>query len=289
MKKLMMLVLGARCLVLGALCLGAGTAAAATAPTPVQELYPFDIVGRIVNSENVAYDATSGIRLFVIDKDGNQLVQGNVFTPGTEPWNFFLQVPLATVRSRGYAMKGDAIQLMVLIGDESYTGFLKAGEDVVGAPGTAVHLRIMLAEDSNGNGIADSYEEAVLDKLWYKGIVCDTYDPEDDYDGDGFSNRKEYLAGTDELDPNDYFRTAKTGDAAGDYFAIGFEANAGRTYAVKESPDLKTWKPAVFRLSPDDSAVEVKAVSNSSQEWTMRTIYLLKDGNKHFYKLEMVE
>lgn len=276
--------------VLGCFVARTWAAGAASASAPVQEVYPFDIVGRIVNADYIAYDATSGIRLFVTDKDGNRLAQSTVFTPGTQAaWNFVLSVPLATVRSPGYAMKGDAIQLTVLIGEASYTGFLKTGEDVVGAPGTAVHLRILLAEDSNGNGIADSYEEAVLDKLWYKGIVCDTYDPEDDYDGDGFSNRKEYLAGTDELDPNDYFRTAKTGDAAGDYFAIGFEANAGRTYAVKESPDLKTWKPAVFRLSPDDSAVEVKAVSNSSQEWTTRTIYLLKDGDKHFYRMEMVE
>lgn len=282
MKELMM--------VLSVMVLGVGfAAAAATAPTPVQELYPFDIVGRIVNSDNIAYDATSGIRLFVTDADGNQLVQGNVFTPGEDLWNFALHVPLATVRSRGYAVKGDPIQLTVLIGGESYTGFLKAGEDVVGAPGASVHLRILLAEDKNGNGIADSYEEAVLDKLWYQGIVCDTYDPEDDYDGDGFSNRKEYLAGTDELDPNDYFRATKIGgNGSGDLFAINFEANAGRTYAVRESPDLKTWKTAMFRLSPD-STDEVKAVSNGSQEWTTRTIYLLKDGDKHFYKLEMVE
>ena len=256
---------------------------------PVQELYPFDIVGRIVNADNIAYDATSDIRLFVIDKDGNRLTQSSVFTPGAEPYNFLLQVPLASVRSPGYAMKGDPIQLTVLIGGVSYSGLLKPGEDAVGAPGSAVRLRILLAEDTNGNGIADSYEEAMLDEMWYHGIAGDTYDPEADYDGDGFSNRKEYFLGTDGFDKDDYFRATKIGgDASGDLFAIDFEANAGRTYAVKESPDLKAWKTAAFRLAPD-SEVEVKAVSNSSQQWTTRTIYLLKDGGKHFYRVEMVE
>ena len=280
MNMKLKLVLGVWCLVFAA---GAGTL------DPVQELYPFDIIGRIVNADNIAYDATSGIRLFIIDKDGNRLVQSAVFTPGTEPYNFLLQVPLASVRSPGYAMKGDPIQLTVLIGRVSYSGLLKPGEDAVGAPGSAVHLRILLAEDTNGNGIADSYEEAMLDEMWYHGIAGDTYDPEADYDGDGFSNRKEYFLGTDGFDPNDYFRATKIGgDASGDLFAIDFEANAGRTYAVKESPDLKAWKTAAFRLAPD-SEVEVKAVSNSSQQWTTRTIYLLKDGGKHFYRVEMVE
>ena len=274
--------------VLGCFVARTWAAGATSASAPVQEVYPFDIVGRIVNADYIAYDATSGIRLFVTDKDGNRLAQSTVFTPGTQAaWNFVLSVPLATVRSPGYAVKGDEIRLTVLVGEESYTGFLKPGEDVVGASGSAVHVRILLAEDSNGNGIADSYEEAMLDEMWYRGLG-DKYDPEDDYDNDGFSNRKEYLLGTGPFDPNDYFRAAKTGDAAGDFFAIDFEANAGRTYAVKESPDLKTWKAAAFRLSPD-SADEVKAVSNGSQEWMTRTIYLLKDGDKHFYKLEMVE
>ena len=262
-------------------------AGAATAPTPVQELYPFDIVGRIVNSDNVAYDATSGIRMFVTDKDGNRLVQSSVFTPSTEPQNFVLKVPLASARSPGYAVKGDAIQLTALVDGASYSGFLKPGEDAVGAPGAAVNLRILLAEDANGNGIADSYEEAMLDEMWVRELG-DTYDPEADYDGDGLSNRKEYLLGTDGFDPNDCFRTATADDASGEFFAVNFEANAGRTYAVRKSSDLKDWKSAAFRLSPDSES-EVKAVSNSSQQWTTRTIYLLKDGGKGFYRVEMVE
>ena len=285
MKRLMKMLLCVWCLVIRATWAGNASAGGFD---PVEELASFNIVGRIANADNIAYDAMSGIRLFVIDKDGNRLTQSNVFTPGTEPYNFLLQVPLATVRSPGYAMKGDAIQLTVLIGGESYTGFLKAGEDVVGAPGTAVHLRILLAEDSNGNGIADSYEEAMLDEMKSRGIGG-TYDPEADYDDDGLSNRNEYLTGTDAFNKDDYFHaTMVGGDASGDYIAISFKANAGRTYAVKESPDLKTWNPVAFRLTPD-SEEEVKAVSSSSQEWTMRTVYLPKDGKNHFYRLEMME
>ena len=93
-------------LALGALCLllGAGSAAMAGFD-PVQELYPYEIVGRIVNRDSVAYDATSGIRLFVTDKDGHRLAQTTVFTAGSlSAWNFRLLIPVSNVRAAGYAL-----------------------------------------------------------------------------------------------------------------------------------------------------------------------------------------
>lgn len=45
---------------------------ASAVETPMQEAFPFDIVGRIVNAENVAYDAESGVRIFATDKDGRR-------------------------------------------------------------------------------------------------------------------------------------------------------------------------------------------------------------------------
>lgn len=285
-KSNMMLIVAAALLAVGCAaraCFGAGVAPS------TQELYPYALVGRIVNGDNIAYDGTSGIRLFVTDKDGVRLAQTAVFTPGSlGAMNFTLMIPVATSRVPGYATIGDTVQLTARVGDSTYTGLLDAGDAKIGSPGAAVNLRLMLAEDENGNGVADVYEESVLDRAWELGIDIDeTYDPNGDYDGDGKSNLEEYRLGTDALDAKDCF-TVRAADVTDDLFALTVDMNAGRTYSVKDSDDLKTWNRAAFRLSPE-SGDEVNFISNDSHTWTTTTVYLLKKGARRFYKAELEE
>ena len=278
----------ARRMILSALVASLGLAAQAAGI--VQELYPYEIVGRIVNRDSVAYDAMSGIRLFVTDGDGNRLAQTTVFTAGSlSAWNFRLVIPVSNVRAAGYALKGDVICLTAVIGETTYAGLLESGQDVIGEPGSAISLRIMLAEDANGNGVADAYEDGVLDRIWSEDLPIDDveFDATKDYDGDGQSNRDEYFAGTDPLDPNDRF-AAREAVARGGLFAMTIDTSAGRTYSVKASDDLKTWRETAFRLSPD-SDDEVKYISNDSKTWAERTVYLLMTGEKSFYRAEVNE
>ena len=268
---------------------------------PVQELYPFDIVGRIVNADNVAYDASAGIVMRVRDANGRLLAQTVVRDPGgNSPWNFVLEIPIASERAIGYAMTGDAFQLSAKLGDKVYTGLIASEDATIGKAGDRLTLKVMLAEDVNGNGIADSYEEAMLDEMWAAEIDGD-YDPEADYDGDGVSNRAEYLAGTDPFDADDFFHVVNvaatessgSGSPSTNLFAITFEANAGRSYGVLASSELTEtadgakpdWRRAAFRLSRDD-ADEVRVLSNDSKTWTIRTVYLLRQGDKRFFKVE---
>ena len=276
----------ARWMILSAMAASLGLAAQAAGI--VQELYPYEIVGRVVNRDSVAYDAKSGIRLFVSQGEGNRLAQTTVFTAGSlSAWNFRLVIPVSNARAAGYALKGDVIRLTAVIGETAYTGLLEPGKDVVGESGSAISLRIMLAEDANGNGVADAYEDGVLDRIWSESLPIDDveFDAAKDYDGDGQSNLAEYLAGTDPLDPNDRF-AAREAAARGGLFAMTIDTSAGRTYSVKASDDLMTWRETAFRLSPD-SDDEVKYISNDSKTWAERTVYLLMTGEKKFYRAEV--
>jgi len=270
---------------------GAWCARAADAADPVQVLFPYTIVGRAVDAENKAFDAKSGVSMKVSSEDGAVLAQTKVYTPGSlSAWNFRLSVPVASAHVPGYAAKGDTLVLTVLKDGIVYTGFLKGDDARIGEAGASVSLRVMLAQDDNGNGIADAWEKAKYN--WMKKYkIQGDFDPNADYDKDGQSNYAEYLAGTDPFDPNDRFGVDTMEDEKDyddRYLKVTFEANPGRTYSLREASevDAADWEKGKFKTDPSSEATTERVV-NSRSEWAMQTIYLLKQGEKRFYKIEL--
>ncbi|MGN0854858.1 MAG: hypothetical protein ACI4R9_04985 [Kiritimatiellia bacterium] len=270
----------------------------ALAADPVQVLCPYSIAGRVVNYDGVAYEASDDITLYVRNTNGVVLAKSKVFNPGNPTaWNYRLDVPVATRSGGGYAAAGDVLALSAVDAKGVvYEGLIKGDDAVVGQGGGTATVRVMLAEDANGNGIADVYERSKEYDMWLADISDSVFDPDKDYDGDGASNYAEYLAGTDPFDRNDYFRvkqvsgfSAAEADAE-DVIALTFEANAGRSYVVNETPTLDSgatrWTRGVFRLDPAQSAT-VERVTNDKNTWSERTVYLIKNGESRFYKVEM--
>ena len=93
------------------------------------------------------------------------------------------------------------------------------------------------SQDLDGNGLPDAWERR---HFLHNGGV----DPKADPDGDGFSNREEYLSGTD---PNDAGSPLYLSDfgASGTEISITWKGLAGRTYRVysSETLDLASFKP----------------------------------------------
>ena len=113
----------------------------------------------------------------------------------------------------------------------------------IGQPSLKTRIDLTLGVDSDGDGLPDAWEQALIDI--YGGTLA-SIRPGDDADGDGISNLNEYLAGTYAFDPEDGFRLTLTGANAG-ASAMEFLVIRGRTYTLQASSNLQQWTPVAFR------------------------------------------
>jgi hypothetical protein len=143
-------------------------------------------------------------------------------------------------------------RLQVRIGQAIFLPIEMKGDYArMGAPGGRTRIDLTLGEDANGNGLPDAWERALLAQ---SGGALTEIRPEDDFDGDGVSNRDEYVAGTYAFDPKDGF-TLKIVRTAGEAAVLEFMAIRGRTYAVHGSANMREWTPVPFRLPADAAAM----------------------------------
>jgi hypothetical protein len=114
----------------------------------------------------------------------------------------------------------------------------------IGQPSESTRIDLTLGVDSDGDGLPDAWEEALIAVLG--GSLADI-NPNDDSDGDGINNMDEYLAGTYAFDPTDGFLLTLAGVNAG-ASALEFLAIRGRTYSIQASSNFTQWAPVSFRV-----------------------------------------
>lgn len=266
-------------------------AGAATNPLAVM---PFTYVGRVVDSSHVAFDGEQSVELRLKNLSGGLLAKCTTYTSITSPYNYRLDVPMATTATAGCATNGQfvAIELVDTTG-AVWAGLVPPSKCAVGEPGGLCRCNIVVAADANGNGVADDYEEYMAWLMFERGIEG-AYDPLADSDGDGASNYAEYVAGTDPFDAKDTLGFSAL-DALkgknGETLAFTFLANAGRVYSVSETPILgqkAAWSAGTFKTAPE-SATEVKRLATGSTGTGWRTIYLTRkpEAASGFYRLNV--
>jgi hypothetical protein len=116
------------------------------------------------------------------------------------------------------------------------------GLDKIGQTDQETLLNLTLSEDSDGDGLSDAWERALLAQSQSLGDI----NPNDDTDGDGMSNLAEYISGNYAFDKKDGLRldTLKKTD---DSTVLEFMAIRGRTYTVQGSDNLNDWAQVDFR------------------------------------------
>lgn len=115
--------------------------------------------------------------------------------------------------------------------------------------------------DSDADGIPDSW--MVLYFGHSTGLAADLSRTQDDTDGDGMSNLREYLSGTDPLDPNSCLRLQARVGGVGNGPQVQFIAVAGLTYTMQSSTNLKSGIWLKFVDVPADPTTRMVTLSGS--------------------------
>ncbi|MFN3407974.1 MAG: sulfatase-like hydrolase/transferase [Limisphaerales bacterium] len=157
-------------------------------------------------------------------------------------------IPRATNTIPPVALKTTSNPLR--IGSDSHTSARFFGGDI---DGVQVHQRAMsLVEierlitgfDDDADGLPDEFERRIINASTADALrtLADVR-PGDDFDGDGFTNAQEFIAGTDPLAASDYFNISDfhfAQEGASSSFMVRILARAGRIYNLRESTTLQS-------------------------------------------------
>jgi hypothetical protein len=104
-------------------------------------------------------------------------------------------------------------------------------------------------EDANGDGIPDEWQ-----KLFFGKSATQWPSPDVDSDGDGASDRAEFLAGTNPQDPTSVLRSELA--SVGESLRFGWSTQPGMVYQVQRSTHMLAWEnvgPPRFAAGGADS------------------------------------
>lgn len=214
--------------------------------------------------------------------------------PGLEPGvNYRLVIPMDTaIRSDFY--KPVALQatvpfrLRVTINSATFLPLEMSGDaSLLGQPGKQTRMDLTLGEDTNGNGLPDAWERAIIAARGWNVNLADL-NPNATLGANGATLLQEYVAGTYGFEDGSGLSLAIVRVQAGTPI-LEFFAVRGRTYTVVGSRDLKTWTPVPFLpllagasdqpitayLSPDVRLLQVSVPTPST------------GGMPLFYKLQI--
>jgi hypothetical protein len=155
-------------------------------------------------------------------------------------------------------------------------------------PGESSRVDLTLGVDSDGDGLPDAWERAMIQMLG-GNLGLDGIRPGDDSDADGLSNLDEYLAGTYGFDPADGFVLGIVPTAAGRPL-LEFTAIRGRSYTIYGSEDMKVWTPVTFTLPGDAADAAGRANYRAAETRLIRAqISVLAEADPawQFFKLQV--
>jgi hypothetical protein len=167
--------------------------------------------------------------------------------------NYRLRVPMdagatADLYNPGAMRHAMPYKIRVKVGAKVYLPIEMVGDlGKMGQPGEETLLNLTLGEDTDGDGLPDAWERALL----AQGQGLGDINPNDATDGDGMSNLDEYISGNYAFDKDDGLRLDIV-ERAQAGTVLRFMGIRGRTYTVQGSPDLKEWNDVSFQVDGEE-------------------------------------
>lgn len=103
--------------------------------------------------------------------------------------------------------------------------------------------------DSQPAGTPDGLPDAWMTDYFGTVVPGAGMGPDDDFDGDGYTNEQEFLAGTDPTDPNDFFKLNSS-----ENFLLTFNGNPFDVFALLTSTNLLDFTHVQYVQIPDGGA-----------------------------------
>jgi len=211
----------------------------------------------------------------VLLEAGGQVLARTSVLPGMEPGaNYRLAIPLdsgaTTDTYKPTALRPTVpFRMRVRIGQTIYLPLEMTGvASLLTRPAGNSRVDLTLGEDSDGDGLPDAWERALMQILGGDLTLADIR-PEDDSDGDGMSNLDEYLAGTYAFDPADGFVLTIAAMSDGQP-QLEFTAIRGRSYSIRGSDDMRSWTPVTFTLAGEISDSPGRSVYQATETRPLR-------------------
>lgn len=174
----------------------------------------------------------SSLRIFCLSKNS---ICGETFTVRHA---FYVYLAASAVATAEIDSGGGKTQIGNLTNHASIGGFLATTPAQIATTTNKTGLIEVLYSagvptdpDANGNGLPDEWENTHFPGL--------TVDPDADDDGDGTTNRMEYIAGTNPRLASSAFKP--NGSYSNGVFSMPLQTMAGRSYRVFATNDLMTW------------------------------------------------
>lgn len=121
----------------------------------------------------------------------------------------------------------------------------------LGAPGKSARIDLTLGVDSNGDGIPDAWEYAIMSELGLN-LPLSSLNGNTVLTSDGLTLRQQYQYGTYPFNPSEPCQITFAG-FNGNSPRLQFPTITGRYYSVLGSSDAKNWNTISFQL-PGDAA-----------------------------------
>lgn len=263
--------------------LAASVRAAAVFPLP-----SFTVYGKVHDWNGRALSSGNAATVIVSDTNGVELARCDVKSGVYPTLTYRVQIPMASGRMAGRGVKGAPVTFKVYFDGQMHAVSAGQAMPVIGNPADAIACTLVIGTFTGADALPDEYKELL--QPYYealgRGTSLSDISGNDDFDGDGYSNLQEFMAGTIPVLGSDYLKINQFSVLANGSYALSFLSAPGRTYRVPKSKSVSSnsWETAVFAKTASEPPDQTFFTSEQDDNITL---YLLPTTNTAaFFRLE---